>query len=96
MVIKNTYKLKAINSEIALIQSSAKISNDNSPMNFQGLNNVTASIEGEQEAEYEMEAKTGMLISCNIITNVSGTVQVMGREVPIKIKTVVTIKGKKI
>jgi hypothetical protein len=97
MIIKNIFTLKAINSDIAIIESEGTITSDNSTASISGLgNNTVSELKGEQEGEYEMEAKTGMLIGCRIKANVKGTIQVMGREIPIKIKSSVKMSGKKI
>ena len=94
--VKNIYTLKAINSEIALITSEGKIKSNNTSINAPGISNVTADLQGEQKAQYEMEAKTGMLISCTIQTNAEGTIKMMGREIPVTINASVKMKGKRL
>jgi hypothetical protein len=94
--LSNDFTLKAINSEIAIINATGRIKNDNTIEDLQGYGKVTTNFKGEQEARFEMEAKTGMLISCDIRANVNGTITVMGREVPVTIKTKVRMKGKRL
>lgn len=95
-VVKNVFTLKAINNDIAIIESHGIITTENATSNYTGLgNNSIANLSGEQEGEYQMETKTGMLINCRIKANINGTIQVMGREIPIKIKSSVNITGRK-
>jgi Family of unknown function (DUF6263) len=94
--MKNTFTLKAINSDIAVISVRGKITNDNETANVLGMNNVKLDLNGEQEGEFEMETKTGMLINCSMKANVKGSIQVIDREVPIKIKTSVKIDGRRL
>jgi hypothetical protein len=93
--VKTTYTLKAINSEIAIIGAKGKITSDNNATNEMGYGGVTTNLTGEQLGEFEMEAKTGMLIRCNIKINVEGTIEVMGREIPVIIKASNKIEGRK-
>jgi Family of unknown function (DUF6263) len=98
LVIKSTYTLKAINSDIAVIGVEGTITSDQATTNVIGIGvgGVTTDLKGEQEGEFEMETKTGMLISCKIKAKVKGTIQVMGREVPVEINTSVKMNGHKL
>lgn len=89
------YQLKAINEDIALIESRAEMQSDSSISTISGYN-ALANLKGEQQGRFEMETKTGMLISCTITSKMQGSVQVMGREVPITVKTEINMKGKKV
>ena len=96
LVVKNIYTLKAINDDIIIIESQGTITTNNPTTDIMGIgNNVVATLTGEQQGEYEMEAKTGMLIRSRVKGNTKGTIQVMGREIPIKIKTDLRINGTK-
>ncbi|HEV8284841.1 MAG TPA: DUF6263 family protein [Chitinophagaceae bacterium] len=94
--VKNIFTLKTINNDIAIIQSEGIISADSSSNNALGFGNVAADLKGKQQAEYEMETKTGMLISCKMKADVEGTMQAMGREIPMIIKTSLKITGRKV
>jgi hypothetical protein len=96
MNVTGTFTLKAINSDFAVIESHGFISSNNTATNVMGYGNVTTNLKGEQEGEFEMEAKTGMLISCRIKAKTEGTIQILGREVPVTINNEVTMKGKKL
>ena len=61
-----------------------------------GNSDATVNLKGSQEGEYEMETKTGMLISCRLSATVEGTIQTMGQQIPITIKTSVKIDGRKV
>lgn len=99
IAVNNVFTLKAINDDISIIECSGIISNtnSNSQMNINGIgNNVTSNLKGEQQIEYEIETKSGMLIRSRNKTSVTGSIQTMGREIPIKIKISVKIDGKKL
>ncbi|HYM94361.1 MAG TPA: DUF6263 family protein [Chitinophagaceae bacterium] len=92
---KSIFTLKAINSDVAVIGVEGEITSDNSTASAMGFSGATVSLKGKQDGEYEIEAKTGMLMSCNVTAKVEGTVQVMGQEIPVTIKTSVKISGRK-
>ncbi len=91
----NTFTLKAINKEIALITATGKISNNNTSEEIPGYGQITTSFEGDQESRFELEAQTGMLLNCESKAKAKGNVNIMGREVPVKIKNSIVIKGKR-
>jgi hypothetical protein len=90
------YSLKAINSDITVIKSEGEIVSDSTANTLLGYNNVSTNLRGSQQGEYDMETKTGMLINCKITARVEGTIQVLGREIPVVIKTSVKMNGKKV
>ncbi|HMG69206.1 MAG TPA: DUF6263 family protein [Chitinophagaceae bacterium] len=94
--VKNIYKLKAINDDLALIESEGVISSDSSLTNSPGLGGIPAELKGDQQGEYEMETKTGMLVSAKLKASIKGTVTAGGGDVPITIETSVKINGKKL
>jgi hypothetical protein len=96
LLVKSEFTLKAINNDVAVIAIEGKITSDNAAGNIMGMNNVTTDLQGDQEGEFEMDRKTGMLISSTVKAKVNGTISVMGRVVPVVIKTSVTIDGRKL
>lgn len=96
LTITSYNTLKAINDNVALISSEGKIKSDKSVSSQVGHTAVSADLTGTQEAEFQMERQTGMLIGCTIRATIEGTVQLMGLEVPVKIKSLVKVKGKKL
>ena len=60
-----------------------------------GYTQVAANLKGEQKGEFEIETKTGMLISSQITANIKGNLQVMGRDIPITIKSSIKMNGTK-
>lgn len=95
MLVKGTYTLKAINDDIAVIEANGTISSNNAAAATTGAHSVTTNLKGTQQAQFEMEAKTGMMISCRMKAEIQGTIEVMGNEVPVTIKTSVSVKGKR-
>jgi len=57
---------------------------------------VTTNLVGKQEGEYEMDVRTGMLIKSNINAHVTGTIQIMGKDVPVEVTTVTKMIGNKV
>jgi molybdopterin-binding protein len=64
----------------------------NSVMGYSG---VSADLKGEQKGEFDIETKTGMLINSIITASINGNLQVMGKEIPIEIKTSIKMNGRK-
>ena len=93
--IKSFYTLKHMNDEVAVIASEGEIGGDNATINVSG-NLVKSNLKGTQEGEYRVELKTGMMSEGEINSKVEGTLQMMGKEIPITVKSEVKIKGKKI
>jgi hypothetical protein len=92
---KSFFTLKEINNGIARITASGDIASDSSTVNVMGQM-VNASLKGRQQGGYEMDTKSGMLTKSSISAKVKGTIQMMGREIPVNIETSVTINGKQI
>ena len=95
MTIKSIYTLKAINDDIAIISAEGILTSNGASNSVMGYKDATAVLNGEQKAEFEIETKTGMLINGRITTKVDGKLQMMGREIPVKIKSSVKMNGKK-
>jgi hypothetical protein len=94
MTVKSIYKLKAINSEIGIIEARGTITGDNTANGLFGSSGATINdLKGDQQAELEMESKTGMILNGTIKGSVTGNMIVMGKEVAIKIKTILKITG---
>ncbi len=93
--ITGFYKLKDINSDIAIIESSGKIISSNKGGNSKELGLPIVDLKGEQSGEFELETKTGMVISCRIKAEMEGVITVMGKEVPVKVWISVKVKGER-
>ena len=96
MSIKNFFTLKKIDDDIAYIDSEGDIVSDSISANLTSYNNVQTNLNGHQEGKYEMEAKTGMMINSKISAKINGMVVMMGREVPVVMKTTVKTEGRKV
>jgi hypothetical protein len=88
--------LQDINNDIAIIESEGEITSDSSSINLEGYNNVSSKLKGKQQALYEIETKTGMLISGKIKAKIKGELELMGREVPVTIETLIKINGRRL
>jgi hypothetical protein len=95
LVVKTNYVLTKIKDGIAVITAEGDMVNDNNTATVMG-NSVKTDLTGTQEGEYKVETQTGMLTSGEITAKVKGTLHLVDREVPVRIKSTVTIKGRKI
>jgi hypothetical protein len=86
------YQLKAINNNLAIIESEGKVK-ENTSMTLQETGWQISQLSGDQQGVFDMETNTGMLINGKIKAKITGNVHVMGKEVPVKIKTLISIKG---
>ena len=81
------YSLTAIDDGIVDVQVSGKIGNNKTiSSNIMG-NNVTTDLNGEQTGTIKIDQATGILIESKINSSVEGVIQLLGKEVPVKIKT---------
>jgi hypothetical protein len=87
----NTFTLTDIHDHTAFIESQGTITSDSTATQFMGYS-VTTDLKGKQTGEYQVDTKTGMLLSATINVNVEGTLQAMGREIPLTIENEVKIK----
>jgi hypothetical protein len=92
---KTSYRLKEISEGIALIDSESEIVSESLPIAMLGYS-VIPDLKGSQEGEYEMEAETGMLRKATVNSDIEGSIQLAGKQVPIRIKMKVEIEGKKL
>lgn len=95
MQIKNTYILKAINNDIAVISSEGIMTSNQVSNSVVGYTSVSANLKGEQKGEFEIETKTGMLINCRVAAKIKGTLQIMGKDIPISITNTIKVDGRK-
>ena len=95
MTVVSTFKLKDIKDGIAIIESEGEMSNDKKDATVMGYL-VTSDLQGGQQGDYEVEAKTGMVLKNTTTSKLKGTFQMRGKEIPTTIRSTVTMNGKKI
>lgn len=88
--VTSTYTLETIEGDVAVISVKSTTSSDKAASTQTGYNAV-ADLQGTQEGEYKVNLKTGMPTSSTMEAETKGTMQVMGREVPMKIKNKVAM-----
>lgn len=94
MNVSSTFKLKDIEDGIATIESEGEMTSDKAEANTMGYS-VTSDLKGDQEGEYQVETSTGMVLKNNTSSTLKGTFQMMGKEIPVTIKTTLIMNGKK-
>jgi len=93
--IKNVYTLRSIKDGVADIESQGEVSSDKTSTFLMGYD-VVADLTGQQQGSYSMDIRTGMLMDCKISSEIEGKIQMMGRDIPIKISTGVKMDGRKV
>jgi hypothetical protein len=92
---QSSFQLKEIVDGTAVVHSEGEISSDHSTGEMGGAT-FTADLKGKQDGEFEMETATGMLLSSNIHSSIAGTMNMMGRDVPMTIRTDTKMQGRKL
>lgn len=93
--INNTFILNSISDGIARIGSTGRITSDSAAVTLKDIS-VSSNMSGDQKGDYEVDAVSGMLLDCNIGSSVNGTMQMMGRDIPVSVTSTIKMKGKKI
>jgi hypothetical protein len=83
--LTNSFALTDIHDQIAFLESDGEMTSD-SVTQFMGYN-VTTDLKGRQKGEYQLDVKTGMVLKANVSASVEGTLQLMGRDIPVTIES---------
>ena len=90
----NYYTLKEASDATVRIRSEGKIQGNGASIEMMGYP-VLPNLKGFQKGDYELETTTGMLSKSKVNTEIKGTIQIMGREVPVTIVSEVSIDAHK-
>ena len=71
------------------------LTGDSTSANYMSYD-VTVDIRGDGNGEYEMDINSGMLLKARMTMNAKGTIQMMGREIPVTIEVTIKMNGKKV
>ncbi|MGN6600929.1 MAG: DUF6263 family protein [Ginsengibacter sp.] len=91
-VVKNSSTLVSIDDGIAAIKSTGRIETDSSATSIMGFP-MNSDLKGNQEGNYEMNIKSGMLEDGKITTKINGSLEVLGRQIPLTIDIKIKIEG---
>lgn len=80
---RSVYKFTSIDDGKAIIESTGPIASDSSNMMLMGYS-LSPDLQGLQKGEYDIDINTGMLTKSKITSNIKGTLDVMGKEVPLE------------
>jgi len=81
----NSFTLTDIHDGTAFIESDGTITSD-SVSSFMG-SHVTTDLKGQQKGEFQVDIKSGMLVSAKVTLTVKGSLSVMGREIRLTIES---------
>jgi hypothetical protein len=87
-----TFTLTDIRDRTAFIESEGTIKADSTAAQFMNYN-VTTDLKGTQKGEYQIDVRTGMLLGATVGATVEGSLQTMGREIPLTIESQIKVKG---
>lgn len=90
----STFTFDDLDGNIATVQSTAVINTDNK-MTIMG-NEVVANMKGNQEGQFETDTATGLLMKSETTTAIDGSMQMMGKDIPLSIKITKRIDGRKL
>lgn len=90
----STFTFDDLDGNIASVKSTAVINTDNKTT-IMG-NEVEANMKGSQEGQFETDTATGLLMKSETTTAIDGSMQMMGKDIPLSIKITKHIKGKKL
>jgi hypothetical protein len=92
--VASTFRLKDIEDGIASIASEGELTSSKGESQLMGYS-VTSDLQGDQDGEYEVDTKTGMVLKNTTISKIKGTLQMLGKEIPVTMKTTLKMNGKK-
>lgn len=89
--VNNTYKLVSVKAGIAHIELQSKLTSENT----QQAGNSTMNLSGVQSGFMDIEVKSGLVRNAKISQQLSGTMNITGKESPVTIESDIYIMGKK-
>jgi hypothetical protein len=96
LTITTKYTFKDVKDHLASIVGHSDIKDeDGTPILFMGQS-FPAALEGEQKSNFQVEMTSGLVLKGLADLSLKGTIQVMGKEVSIRIDSRKTIEGKKL
>lgn len=93
--VHTKYTLESIDNDIAMLISKGEMTSEKGKSDVMGYE-VSSNLSGQQKGKFEIEMHSGMLVKCSIDADIEGNLQIMGRDVPVKIITKVKMSGKKL
>lgn len=94
MDIKSTYTLKEIKGNIAILDNKATMTMSPDATADPQLKDMKMDMKGDMSGEMQIEIPNGMIISGNMSQNMDGKMTVQGQEMPMSIKSKITLSGK--
>jgi hypothetical protein len=91
-LVKDFFTLKTVEDGKAIVESAGHISTDSAASSIMGYQ-LNPNLKGEQKGEYEIDLKSGMMKSCNVSSQIEGTLEVIGREIPITVDIKIKMEG---
>lgn len=89
--IRSVFTLKSITDDAAVITSSGEITGADGSAAMTGDENIRGDLKGKQKGRIMLDMKTGMVISNETSAKIDGTIEAMGVQVPVSIRSEVKI-----
>lgn len=94
LTFSNNYFFEDVKDGVAYLESKADINTENSNISIMNIN-LTASLKGKQTSNFKIDINNGMVLEGKTKTNIEGSMQAMGKDVPISIETSTTTSSRK-
>jgi hypothetical protein len=95
LTMVTTYTLKEVNNQTASVVGSSEIKDDgDQPVLFMGQS-FPATISGDQESRFRIDRQSGLVLEGQAKLSLKGTIEVLGKEVPVRIESQKKIAGRR-
>lgn len=102
VIVQSIYTLDDVSDGIANVSSDGDFSSDGTELlssgstSLGGSRETKANLKGKQHGSYEIDANSGIVLTSKMTVDIEGTIQTLGREIPIEIHTTLQLKGKRL
>lgn len=94
MDIKSTYTLKEIKGDVAILDSKATITMSPDATADPRMKDMKMEMKGDMTGEMQVDIPSGMAISGSLSQDIDGKMSMQGQEMPMSIKSKITLSGK--
>jgi hypothetical protein len=95
LALTNTYTLDAVENGRAKLSLVSTVNSDSSTNKIMGYD-VASTLKGKQKGHFEIDQATGLVMNSTNTSTIDGSIQLMGKDIPITITTNKTLVGKKL
>lgn len=93
-ILNNNYTFDDVKDKVAYLSTKADINTENNVVAIMNMN-VTSNLKGKQKASYKVDVNSGLMMEGKSKMNIEGSVNAMGKDIPITIETSSTFNSRK-